>query len=193
MSFSWQISSALFFFAKKEKCKVPKRKETCRAIPRMALEQPFLRKSLGKNVVLLPRNSTGNGCQLTEKLGEKMKATGPTKRSTYELAVGLEKQGKKSKKAIWRVLSDDLLKQRRGKGQINIWQLNKLAKKFKGKMLVTSSKVLSFGEAEEKINIAATEFSASAKEKIEKAGGKAMSLKWLMESKTKESEMVLVK
>ena len=88
---------------------------------------------------------------------------------------------------------EGISKQSRGKGEINLWQLIRLAKKFEGKVLVTTSKILSFGDLGIKIKVASPEFSGKAKEKIRKAGGEAISLDELMEGKYKESEMVLVK
>jgi len=119
--------------------------------------------------------------------------SGPTKESRKELVIMLEKHAKKSKKRIWKILAEGISKPARGKGEINLWQLGKLAKKFEGKVMVTSSKVLSFGDAEKKLRIAAPEFSGMAREKIKKNGGEAMSLSGLMESAYKEKEMVLVK
>ena len=121
-----------------------------------------------------------------------MKPTGPTKESTRKLIVALEKYGKKTKQGIWLAIALKLKKPRRRRIKINLWRLAKLSKKFKNSTIVVPGKVLSKGELNEGINIAAFEFSKKAKEKIEKANGKAMSLYEIMDKKPKAASLVIV-
>ncbi|MCX8158547.1 MAG: 50S ribosomal protein L18e [Candidatus Diapherotrites archaeon] len=122
-----------------------------------------------------------------------MKKTGPTKESTRKLAIFLEKIAKKRGKRIWKILAESLMKQRRKKGEINIWKINKLSTKFRDKILVTTQKVLASGTLNNKVIIAAPAYSKTAKQKIEKAGGKIINYKELAENNYKERDMILIK
>ena len=117
--------------------------------------------------------------------------TGPTKERAKKAIALLEKTGRKSKSAIWLDLATRLAKPRRQRASVNLWKLDSLARIFKGKTLVVPGKVLGNGVISEKANIAAFEFSASAEEKIKKAGGKAI----LIENAVSEpaKTMVIVK
>jgi large subunit ribosomal protein L18e len=122
-----------------------------------------------------------------------MKTTGPTKERTKKLLALLEKKGRKSKSAVWIDLSQRIAKPRRNRPSVNVWKIEKLAGVFPGKTLVVAGKVLGYGQISSKASVAALEFSAEAREKIEKAGGKALSLEGLAEKDTKAKELVLVK
>ena len=122
-----------------------------------------------------------------------MKATGPTKKSTRELIVRLEKLGKKNKSAIWVKVAEILSKPRRNRASINLWRLNKLAKKFPSKTFVMPGKVLGKGDLNHKITIAALEFSKEAREKIEAAKGKAMLLEEIAGMKAEKNTLQLIK
>lgn len=121
-----------------------------------------------------------------------MKHTGPTKDSTRKLVVELEKHGKKKKKKFWIVLSKALAKSSRSRPKVNLWKLSKLEKKSPGKILVIPGTVLSTGEIEGKIEVAAFRFSGKAKEKISKTG-KAMSLKELISKDISAGKLVIIK
>ena len=122
-----------------------------------------------------------------------MKATGPTKKSTRELIVRLEKLGKKNKSAIWMAVAEIISKPRRNRASINLWRLNKLAKKFPSKTFVMAGKVLGKGNVDQKITIAALEFSREAREKIEAAKGKAMLIEEIAGVKAEKNTLQLIK
>jgi large subunit ribosomal protein L18e len=122
-----------------------------------------------------------------------MKATGPTRKSTRELIVKLEKLGKKNKSAIWLKVSEILSKPRRNRAAINLWRLNKLAKKFPSKTFVMPGKVLGKGDVSEKIVIAALDFSAEARKKIEAAKGKALLIGDVAAAKHEKNTLQLIK
>ena len=122
-----------------------------------------------------------------------MKRTGPSKEKTKQLIALLEKTTRKEKKALWLDIAERLGKPRRQRASINLWKLNKLARIFKGKTLLVPGKVLAKGDFEEKADIAAFEFSDQAKTKIEKAGGKALSIEELLEKKTKANGVIIIK
>ena len=119
--------------------------------------------------------------------------TGPTKKSTRELIVDLEKQGKKSGKKVWKDVAARLGKPSRNLAKVNVYKLNALSKKFPGKIFVVPGKVLSSGDVDSKIGVACFTCSEKAREKIEAGKGKVMSLKELVGAKVKESSMVIVR
>lgn len=122
-----------------------------------------------------------------------MKPTGPTKNSTRLLVRKLEKTSIERKQAIWKTVAQQLEKPRRQQVAINLSKLNRLGKKFKGKILLVPGKVLASGVLEEKLQVAAFEFSQNAREKIGTTGGKCFSLSELVEKKEKPQMVLIVK
>ena len=74
----------------------------------------------------------------------------------------------------------DLKKSSRQRRVVNIYKINRYAKE--GETIVVPGKVLSVGDMEKKVDVAAINFSNGAKEKIVNANGKAMSLRELLQS-----------
>jgi len=122
-----------------------------------------------------------------------MKITGATKIETRKLIAELEKHGKKASQKIFLAVAEQLSKPRRQRVEVNLQKLSRIAEANKKKTIVVPGKVLSIGNAVAGIEIAALNFSSGAQKKILEAKGKAISLKQLVESKAKPSEMVLVK
>jgi len=100
--------------------------------------------------------------------------------------VFLEKAGKKNKARIWKRVAEMIKGRRRGRREVN---LSGLAK-FSG-TIVVPGKVLGRGEGKA-VQVAALAFSATAREKIEKAGGKAMAIPELVESNPKGSNVKII-
>jgi large subunit ribosomal protein L18e len=124
-----------------------------------------------------------------EKESEKM-----TKKLEMErLITSLEKVSRKTKKKIWKDLAERLSKPRRNNVVVNIRQLNIVAKKNKGKVLLVPGKILSQGDMEEKVHLVALNASQKAIEKIEKAKGKFEYLKDFANEKVKVNEIIMVK
>lgn len=84
----------------------------------------------------------------------------------------------KQKKAIWKRLAHDLSMPSRQRRAVNIFRLNRYSNK--GETVVVPGKVLGDGVLGHSINVAAYSFSKEAKTKIEKAGGKTLTLAELM-------------
>jgi large subunit ribosomal protein L18e len=122
-----------------------------------------------------------------------MKNKGPTKKSTRELILALEKYGKKSKAELFIDLAKRIAKPRRTRTSVNLWKLSKMAKAFPDKTLVVPGKVLSYGSLEGKPSVAAFEFSAKALEKIQTAGAKPLTLYDLVKTESKQTNLVLIK
>ena len=103
-----------------------------------------------------------------------MKRRGPTNLQLRKLTDLLRKQ----KKGIWKRLAEDLSRPARIRREVNVSTINRYAKK--GETVAVPGKVLSDGHIEHGVTVAAFAFSKTAKEKIEKAGGKAISLSELI-------------
>ena len=106
---------------------------------------------------------------------------GPTRESTRQLIVALEKQARKNKAAVFKDLASYLKKPRRQRVSVDLWKLNKLALKFKDKTLVVPGKVLGYGSVTETYNLAAFDYSESARAKLEKAKVKALKLNEILD------------
>ncbi len=122
-----------------------------------------------------------------------MKRTGPTKERSKRTIALLEKAGRKGNNAIWLDLASRLSKPRRQRPSVNLWKIEKLAKIFPGKSLVVPGKVLGNGQISEKASVIAFEFSTGAKEKIKKAGGKALGIDEAIGQKIAPKAMVIAK
>ena len=122
-----------------------------------------------------------------------MKSKGPSKKSTRELILVLEKHGKKSKAELFIDLAKRLAKPRRNRPSVNLWKLSKMAKAFPDKTLVVPGKILSYGHLEGKPTIAAFEFSAKALDKLREAGAKPLTLYDLVKTGAKQTNLMLVK
>ncbi len=121
-----------------------------------------------------------------------MKPTGPTKLSTKLLSNELRKKSSKSKKTIWKTISNTINSSRRSRIIVNLSKIEKMTKKNKGKILIVPGKVLGFGTLTEKTTVAALEFSEKAKKQINEKG-KTLNLKELIEGKEKESNLIIIK
>ncbi|HLC79008.1 MAG TPA: 50S ribosomal protein L18e [archaeon] len=118
--------------------------------------------------------------------------SGPTKKSTRDLIVDLDKQAKKAKKRVWKVLSDKLNAASRSRAEMNVYTLERIAKNKKERIFVLAGKLLSKGEINSKVEIACLSCSKKAKEKIENAGGSVISLKELIEKNPDANRLVIV-
>ncbi len=105
----------------------------------------------------------------------------------------LEKAGIERKQAIWKTVAEMLGKPRRQRAALNLSKLDRLAKRFKGKIFLVPGKVLGTGLLNEKITVAAYEYSNSAQRKIEAAHGKSVSLAELLANKEKPGNIMIVK
>ena len=109
------------------------------------------------------------------------------------LARLLEKAGVERKQAIWKTVAEMLQKPRRQRAALNLSKLERLARQFKGKILLVPGKVLGTGTLNEKATVAAFEFSQNAKKKVVAAHGKTVSLAELVQSGEKPGNIVIVK
>ena len=116
------------------------------------------------------------------------------KLETKKLIASMEKAARQTKKLIWTDLAEKLAKPRRGKTEVNIDSINKMALAHKGKILVVPGKLLSRGTLTEKVTVVAVSASTGAQEKISAVKGEFILLKdfALKSDKVKVSELVIV-
>ncbi|MBD3263325.1 50S ribosomal protein L18e [Candidatus Woesearchaeota archaeon] len=115
-----------------------------------------------------------------------MRKTGPTNPVLRAEIRELRKQ----KAKIWKRIAKDLQKSTRNRRAVNLSRVNRHAKA--GETIVVPGKVLSAGTLDKKITIAAWQFSKAAEEKIKAAGGKAITLKQLLEKNPKGTKVRLI-
>jgi len=117
-----------------------------------------------------------------------MVSRGPENPAVQRTIVFLEKAAKKNKAAIWKAAAERIKGRKRAGAEANVGKLAAYA----GKTIFVPGKVLGSGDVEKPVKVAALSFSASAREKIEKKGGKAMTVIELVESNPKGSGIVLL-
>ncbi len=100
---------------------------------------------------------------------------GPTNKHLARLIATLEKMARKNKAPVWQRAAELLSRPTRKRVEVNLYKLATRS----GTVLVPG-KVLSTGVAG-KATVAAFTFSRKAREKISKAGGKALSISQLLE------------
>ena len=106
-----------------------------------------------------------------------VKRTGPSTLELKNLIVDLNKLSSKYKVNLWKRIAEDLNKPTRIRREVNLYKINKYAKN--NEIALVPGKVLSMGNLDKKITVAAYKFSDEAREKINKIG-KAISIKELM-------------
>jgi len=102
---------------------------------------------------------------------------GPTNYQMQLLLQELEPKVKDNR--FWRRIVKDLKKPSRQRRVVNLYKINKFVKE--GETIIVPGKVLSVGDLDKKVDIAALNFSNGAKEKIN-AKGKAMTIQELLQS-----------
>ena len=116
-----------------------------------------------------------------------MKRTGPTNPTVKELILSLRKESSVSKVALWDRVADDLEKPTRERRAVN---LSRIARSTKpNEMVVVFGKVFVSGSLPHSVVIAALSFSAGAKEQIESAKGKVLTIEQLLKSKPKVQDL----
>jgi len=116
------------------------------------------------------------------------------KLETKKLIASMEKLARTTKKLIWTDLAEKLAKPTRGKIEVNVDSINKLALEHKGKIFIVPGKLLSRGVLNQKATVVAVSVSAGALEKINAVKGEFTLLKdfALKADKVKASDLVIV-
>jgi len=105
--------------------------------------------------------------------------TGPTNNTTQVLIAELNKQNA----PIWKRTAFELSRSTRQRRVVNLSRLQRFADD--GEIILVPGKLLSAGELDKKLTVAAWNFSQKAAEKVVKAGGKVMTISELIEKNPK--------
>jgi len=116
-----------------------------------------------------------------------VKRTGPTNPMLKKLIEELRRKSLEENVRIWKRVAEILEKPTRRRVEINLKHIEREAKE--GETIVVPGVVLSEGKLTKKVTIAAWRFSAKAKEKIEKAGARAISIEELVKENPKGSNV----
>ncbi len=106
-----------------------------------------------------------------------MKRTGPTNYQLQELIKVLESKARQS--PLWKRVVEDLRLPTRQRRTVNVYKIEQYARK--GETVLIPGKVLSVGDLHKEVSVAAWNFSAEAKRKIEAAKGKVLTIAELFE------------
>jgi len=101
----------------------------------------------------------------------------------------LYEASRKNNAAIWRAVARKLEKPSKNWAEVNVGKIVKHLKE--GEIALVPGKVLGMGDAGG-IEVAAWKFSKTAREKIEKAGGKCYSIRELVEKNPKGSNVRII-
>ena len=118
-----------------------------------------------------------------------MRKTGPTDPNMRKLIADLRSLATKEKVKIWKRIADELAKPTRQRREVNIERINRTTKKDEN--IIIPGKVLSKGELDHKITVAAWKFSEAAKQKINKSG-KAMNIAELIKTNPKGKKVRII-
>ena len=116
-----------------------------------------------------------------------VKRTGPTNPMLRKLIEELKKKSLEENVRIWKRIAEILERPTRRRVEINLKHIEREARD--GDTIIVPGVVLSDGELKKKVTIAAWRFSAKAKEKIEKAGARAISIEDLIKENPKGSNV----
>jgi len=108
-----------------------------------------------------------------------VKRTGPTNPILRQLIEDLKRKSIELQSNFLRDIAEKLNKPRRRRIEVNLAHINRHTKK--GDTVIVPGVVLGYGELSKPITISAWRFSKQAREKIERAGGKAISIRELIE------------
>jgi len=120
-------------------------------------------------------------------MAREIKKTNP---NLIALIKNLRKQSYDEEVAIWKEVAIKLEKSCRSQAEVNLDHINKNTED--GETVVVSGKVLSDGNLDHKVTIAALGFTKNAEAKINKAGSEAISIAELAENNPKGSNVKIM-
>ncbi len=103
-----------------------------------------------------------------------MKRTGSTNPVLLDLIAELKKRSNEQSANLWKRIALDLEKPTRQRRIVNLSKISRYTKE--NEVIIVPGKVLGSGVLNHKLTISAFQFSDQAKEKIEKAGAKIVTL-----------------
>ncbi|MEE9409762.1 MAG: 50S ribosomal protein L18e [Candidatus Heimdallarchaeota archaeon] len=118
------------------------------------------------------------------------KRTGPTDPNMIELINTLKKKSTESNTSLWKTIAEKLEKPRRQRAATNLSKINRYTKE--NDVVVVPGSVLSSGELKHSVTIAAIKFSETAKEKIQIAKSKYLTINELLNSNIKPNKIKII-
>ncbi len=118
------------------------------------------------------------------------KARGPTDPNVASLIRELRKASNAHSAPIWRSISKKLQKPRRQRSEVNISKINRYSEK--NDLIVVPGKVLGTGELSHPVTVAAISISENAKEKINAAKGRTISIVDLIDENPRGSRVKIL-
>jgi large subunit ribosomal protein L18e len=115
-----------------------------------------------------------------------MKRTGPTNQELEILIDELRQLSLSERAPFWKRIATDLAKPTRQRRAVNLSRINRYAKS--NETVVIPGKVLGTGDPNEKITVAAWQFSQSAKEKLKNN----LTIKELMKKNPKAKKLKII-
>lgn len=116
-----------------------------------------------------------------------IKMKGTTNQNLKELVSGLKKHSYSQEVGIWKRIASDLEKPSRIRRVVNLSRINRFTKE--NEVIVVPGKVLGSGTLNHSVVIAALSFSGSAKQQIEKAKGKCITISELTKQNPKGKDV----
>ena len=117
------------------------------------------------------------------------KRTGPTNPNLRNLIIELRDLSKQQNVNIWDRIAEDLEKPTRRRRTVNIYKIDKYTRD--DETAIVPGKVLSIGNLNKKIKVAAFQFSDQAREKINSIG-KAITIKELIRENPKGNKVRII-
>jgi large subunit ribosomal protein L18e len=116
--------------------------------------------------------------------------TGPTNKYLQQLIMELKKKSNVDGVMLWKRLALDLEKPSRQRRVVNLSKINRFTKQ--GEIIVVPGKVLSDGDLNHSLTIAAWKFSQRALDKINEKKAKAMTIQELMKTNIKGKKVRII-
>lgn len=117
-----------------------------------------------------------------------VKRTGPTNTHLATLIADLKSVSYKENAPIWKRVANDLSRSTRQRRIVNLSRLNRHTNK--DEVIIVPGKVLGSGTLEHPLTVAAYSFSDSAKQAIEAAKGKTITITELLKQKPKRVRII---
>lgn len=120
----------------------------------------------------------------------KMKRTGPSNEHTRALIAHLRKESNTQKAGLWSRIAEDLELPTRKRRAVNLSRINRFTKA--NETIIVPGKVLGSGMLEHSIIVAALAFSNGARERIEQAKGKCLTIDELLKQNPKAKDIRII-
>jgi len=110
---------------------------------------------------------------------------------TRKLVEEIRKAAIENRSDVWKTVAKGLSRPRRKGHEVNLFKIEKFAKPKE--TIVVPGKVLGVGKINKPVIVAAMKFSDKAKESVEKAGGRCLSIKELVEENPKGDKVRMMR